>query len=71
MKRESAALVIEGEYRWLKEFFDVQLQVTNLAAPGFTLTAGSAELTLPPGVSLAPTAVTQSSSPAGRNEIEP
>ena len=53
-------MVIPGRAKFLKEFFDVQLQVTNLAAPGFTLTGGSAELTLPPGVSLAPTAVEQS-----------
>ncbi|MGZ4708564.1 MAG: Calx-beta domain-containing protein, partial [Acidimicrobiales bacterium] len=53
-------MAIPGRAKFLKEFFDVQLQVTNLAAPGFNLTGGTAELTLPPGISLAPTAAVQS-----------
>ena len=53
-------LVIPGRARFLKEFFDVQLIIQNLAAPGFTFTHGSATLRLPAGLSLAPTSTPQS-----------
>jgi Ca2+-binding RTX toxin-like protein/PKD repeat protein/flagellar hook assembly protein FlgD len=53
-------LVIPGKATWLKEFFSVQMMVTNLADPDFTLENGSATLTVPAGLSLAPTAVAQS-----------
>lgn len=48
-------MVIPGEAKWLKEFFSVQLMVTNLAGPGISLENGSATLQLPDGLSLAPT----------------
>jgi PKD repeat protein len=52
-------LVIPGKASWLKEFFDVQMMVTNLASPGITITNGAATLELPDGLSLAPTASPQ------------
>ncbi|WP_158102751.1 PKD domain-containing protein [Lentzea kentuckyensis] len=52
-------LVIPGKASWLKEFFSIQLAVTNLADPGFTLDQGVATLALPTGLSLAPTATAQ------------
>jgi lysophospholipase L1-like esterase len=52
-------LVIPGKASWLKEFFSVQMMVTNLADDSFVLDHGSATLPLPPGLSLAPTAVPQ------------
>ncbi len=57
-------LVIPGKASWLKEFFSVQMMVTNLAAPGFTLNHGVATLPLPAGLSLAPTAKPQQSTVA-------
>ncbi len=48
-------LMIPGEARWLKEFFEVQLLVQNLAPPGFTFEQGVARLDLPEGLALAPT----------------
>lgn len=42
--------------RWLKEFFEVKLTVYNLGTPDFVLRGGHARLTIPDGVSLAPTA---------------
>ena len=53
-------LVIPGKAKWLKEFFTVQMMVTNLADPCFVLDHGIATLPLPPGLSLAPTATPQS-----------
>jgi uncharacterized repeat protein (TIGR01451 family) len=53
-------MVIPGKAKFLKEFFSVQYEVANLAAPAFTLTGGSAELPLPPGLAFAPTATPQS-----------
>ncbi|MDR1998319.1 MAG: hypothetical protein LBQ06_00005, partial [Frankiaceae bacterium] len=44
---------------FLKEFFEVQMVVQNLTT-GFTFDNGSATLTLPPGLSLAPIADAQS-----------
>jgi len=52
-------LVIPAKASWLKEFFAVQMAVTNLADPGFVLDHGTATLTLPAGLSLAPTATPQ------------
>lgn len=53
-------LVIPGKARWLKEFFDVRLIVTNLASEAFTFENGEATLgQLPRGLSLAPTATAQ------------
>ena len=54
-----AWLVIPAGASWLKEFFSVQMIVTNLAAPAFTLAQGQVTLTLPGGLSLAPTAAPQ------------
>jgi len=52
-------LVIPGKASWLKEFFSVQMMVTNLSDNSFVLDHGSATLPLPPELSLAPTAVSQ------------
>ena len=53
-------LVIPGEARWLKEFFEVRMVVSNLAPEPFTFDAGTASLdALPDGLSLAPTAEPQ------------
>lgn len=46
-------MVLPGRAKWLKEMFSVDLHVTNLADPGFTLAPGTATLNLPTGVSLA------------------
>jgi PKD repeat protein/flagellar hook assembly protein FlgD len=55
-------LVIPVKASWLKEFFSVQMVVTNLADPAFTLDHGTATLALPAGLSLAPTATPQARS---------
>ncbi len=52
-------LIIPGKAKWLKEFFNVSMMVTNLAAPTFTLDNGSATLPLPDGLTLAPTSTPQ------------
>ena len=53
-------LVIPGEARWLKEFFEVRMVVSNLAPQPFEFEAGTASLdALPDGLSLAPTAEPQ------------
>ena len=53
-------MVVPGQAWALKEFFDVKLVVTNASPNGFTFTNGSAMLSLPSGLSLAPTAEAQS-----------
>ncbi len=64
-------MVIPFKVSWLKQFFTVQMVVSNLASSGFALddgttcTSGSsgpcgATLSLPPGLSLAPTPTPQS-----------
>ena len=55
-------LLISGEARWLKEFFEVKMLIVNLAPAGFTFTGGNATISLPDGLSLAPTAAPQSPS---------
>ncbi|MEV8517186.1 PKD domain-containing protein [Dactylosporangium sp. NPDC051484] len=52
-------LVMPAKASWLKEFFSVQLAVTNLAGPDFSLDGGVATLTLPAGLTLAPTTIQQ------------
>ena len=52
-------LVIPGTASFLKEFFDVQMVVQNLAPAGFTISQGTASLQVPSGLSLAPTATPQ------------
>lgn len=52
-------LVMPVKGSMLKEFFDVQMVVTNLS-PGFTMEGGVAQLTLDHGLSLAPIAQPQS-----------
>ena len=52
-------LVIPGKASWLKEFFSVQMMVSNLADPDFILDHGSATLAVPGGLALAPTAIQQ------------
>ena len=53
-------LVVPIQASWLKEFFDVQLLVTNVSDPEFLLTQGSASIELPPGLALADTKSPQS-----------
>jgi flagellar hook assembly protein FlgD len=53
-------LVMPGKASWLKEFFAVQMTVTNLGDPAFVLDHGTASLELPSGLALAPTAAPQS-----------
>ena len=54
-------MVIPGCAKWLKEFFDVRVVVSNLGSSAFSFQHGTASLgTLPAGLSLAPTAVPQS-----------
>ena len=53
-------LVIPGEARWLKEFFEVSLTLTNMADPQFVIEDAKAELNLPKGLTLAPTKKEQS-----------
>ncbi len=53
-------LLIPGKAKFLKEFFEVKLLVNNLAPSSFTFENGSATITVPSGLSLAPTASPQS-----------
>ena len=73
-QRQLVWMVIPGKSKWLKEFFDVQLMVTNLAVgDDFVIDQGSARLTIPDGLSLAPTSSPQSATvdfpavPAGQS----
>ncbi|MFZ3171039.1 MAG: fibronectin type III domain-containing protein [Carboxydocellales bacterium] len=50
-----AYMVIPGEARWLKEFFEVGLTLENTADPEFILAGSTATLRLPEGLALAPT----------------
>lgn len=52
----SIVWLVSAKSAFLKEFFEVSLTVTNLAPDPFTFTEGSATLSLPAGLSLAPTA---------------
>jgi len=54
-----AYLVIPGEARFLKEFFDINFHVVNTADPAFVLHGVSATLTIPAGLSLALTGAAQ------------
>lgn len=54
-------LLIPGEARYLKQFWEVTMGVTNLGSGATTFTGGEASLLLPDGLSLAPTATPQSS----------
>ena len=51
---------IPAKASWLKEFFSVQLVVSNLGSTGVTLQNGTASLQLPSGLALAPTNAGQS-----------
>ncbi|MHB1125645.1 MAG: fibronectin type III domain-containing protein [Bacillota bacterium] len=55
-----AYLVIPGEARWLKEFFEVGLTLENTADAQFVITDSTATLNLPTGLALAPTREPQS-----------
>jgi PKD repeat protein len=73
-QRQLIWMIIPGKAKWLKEFFDVQLMVTNLAVGDeFVIDQGSARLTVPDGLSLAPTSSPQSATvdfpavPAGQS----
>jgi VCBS repeat-containing protein len=52
-------LVMPGRASFLKEFFEIKLVVQNLAPADFVFTDGVAELNLPAGLALAPTAAPQ------------
>lgn len=54
------SLVIPFKASFLKEFYDVSLIVQNLASSPFTLKSGNATISLPNGLSLAPTSKPQS-----------
>jgi Ca2+-binding RTX toxin-like protein/chitodextrinase len=54
-----SSLVIPFKATWLKQFYDVSLIVDNLASPGFTLDSGHATISVPDGLSLAPTSAPQ------------
>lgn len=54
-----SSLVIPFRASWLKEFFSVSMIVDNLAPAPFTLSGGHATISVPGGMSLAPTAVKQ------------
>jgi PKD repeat protein len=58
--RPVLVVLATGQASWLKEFFQVDLIVTNLADDGYTFSGGAASLNLPSGLSLAPTAKPQS-----------
>jgi len=53
-------LILRGKATILKQFFSVTMITQNLSPEPFKLTNGSATLDLPPGLSLAPTARSQS-----------
>ncbi|NOV00234.1 carboxypeptidase-like regulatory domain-containing protein [Paenibacillus planticolens] len=55
-----AYLIIPGEVRSLKEFFMVELVLWNSFSSAFSLDNATATLSLPEGLSLAPTATSQS-----------
>lgn len=52
-------LIVPTRGSFLKEFFEARLVVQNLSDAAFTFTKGQAEIALPAGVSLAPTAALQ------------
>lgn len=52
-------LIVPTRGSYLKEFFEARLVVQNLSDAAFTFTKGQAEIALPTGVSLAPTAALQ------------
>jgi hypothetical protein len=52
-------LIVPTRGSYLKEFFEARLVVQNLSDAAFTFTKGQAEIALPAGVSLAPTAALQ------------
>jgi PKD repeat protein len=54
-----SSLVVPFKASFLKEFYDVSLIVDNLAATPFTLKSGHATISLPSGLSLAPTSQPQ------------
>jgi RHS repeat-associated protein len=57
-------LVLGGKASFLKQFFSVSMIVQNLSPEPFKLTGGSAALTVPPGMSLAPTPTPQQATQA-------
>ncbi len=55
-------MIIPGQAEWLKEFFDVQMIVSNLAPSPFSFDNGSVTIgPLPNGLSIAPTDPPQTS----------
>ncbi len=53
-------LVLHGTASIIKQFYDVNMVITNLSEEPFTLSKGQATLNLPDGMSLAPTTEPQS-----------
>ena len=54
-----AYMVIPGKTTWLKEFFDIGFTIQNAADPEYIIEDAWARLTIPDGLSLAPTRETQ------------
>ena len=52
-------MILPGKASFLKQFFNVQMLVQNLAPSSLSFTSGSATLALPAGLSLAPTPTPQ------------
>lgn len=52
-------LILPGKAKFLKEFFEVTMLVSNLGPKGFSFTEGSATIDLPAGLALAPLAEPQ------------
>ncbi|WP_170850675.1 PKD domain-containing protein [Arthrobacter sp. OV608] len=52
-------LIVPTRGSYLKEFFEARLVVQNLSDAAFTFSKGQAEIALPAGISLAPTAALQ------------
>jgi hypothetical protein len=52
-------LILKGKAAVLKQFYEVSMVVQNLSEELFALAPGTAQLSLPEGMSLAPTPVTQ------------
>jgi hypothetical protein len=57
-------LILKGKAAVLKQFYEVSMVVQNLSEELFALTPGTARLSLPEGMSLAPTPVAQTAAQA-------
>lgn len=64
-------MVLEGKAKFLKEFFRVTMTVVNTSDEGFDFNAGSAKLTVPEGLALAPTLTQPNTAQMAMDPIEP